>query len=71
MKTQKILIVDKDVGCRIAMEKVFQIYGYEIFYCGSGQQAVLKLKEEVFDILISAKNLSRSSAKSCKMNGGI
>ena len=35
------------------MEKVIQSHSYETFSCGSGEHAVMKLREEFFDILIT------------------
>jgi CheY-like chemotaxis protein len=53
MKVQRILIVDDDLPSRVAMEKVIQSRSYETFSCGSGEHAVMKLREEFFDILIT------------------
>jgi DNA-binding response OmpR family regulator len=53
MKAQKILIVEDDVSHRAAMEKVLQSHGYETFPCRSGKEAVVKIREESFDILIT------------------
>jgi len=53
MKVQRILIVDDDLPSRIAMEKVIQSRSYETFACGSGEHAVMKLREECFDIVIT------------------
>ena len=46
MKAQKILIVEDDVSHRAAMEKVLQLHGYETCSCGSGERAVVKIREE-------------------------
>ena len=53
MKVQRILIVDDNFPSRLAMEKVIQSRSYETFSCGSGEHAVMKLREEFFDILIT------------------
>ena len=53
MKLRRILIVDDDLPSRIAMEKVLQSHSYETCSCGSGEHAVLKLKEEFFGTLIT------------------
>jgi DNA-binding NtrC family response regulator len=52
MKPQRILIVDDDLPARMAMEKVLQSHNYETFSCGSGEQAVVKIREESFGVLI-------------------
>ena len=46
MKAQKILIVEDDVSHRATMEKVLQLHGYETCSCGSGERAVVKIREE-------------------------
>jgi CheY-like chemotaxis protein len=53
MKVRRILIVDDNFPSRLAMEKVIQSRSYETFSCGSGEHAVMKLREEFFDILIT------------------
>ncbi len=53
MKAQKILIVEDDVSHRAAMEKVLQLHGYETCCCGSGERAVVKMREESFGVLIT------------------
>jgi len=53
MKTQKILIVEDDVFSRGAMEKLLQSYNYETFSCALAEEAISRLKQESFDILIT------------------
>jgi DNA-binding NtrC family response regulator len=53
MEAKAILIVEDDDSCRRAMEKVLQSHNYKTFSCGSGKHALMKLKEEVFGILIT------------------
>lgn len=53
MKAQRILIVDDEFPTRVAMEKVLQSHGYETFPCRSGKEAVVKIREESFDIFIT------------------
>jgi DNA-binding response OmpR family regulator len=53
MKTRKILIVDDDIFCRGAMEKLLQSYNYETFSCALAEEAIARLKQESFNILIT------------------
>jgi len=53
MKTRKILIVDDDIFCRGAMEKLLQSYNYETFSCALAEEAIARLKQESFSILIT------------------
>jgi CheY-like chemotaxis protein len=53
MKVQSILIVDDNLPSRLAMEKVLQSRSYKTCSCESGEDAVLKLKEEFFGTLIT------------------
>ncbi len=53
MNAQKVLIVEDDVICREAMERLLQGYGYETCSCSSGQEAITLLKRQKFDILIT------------------
>jgi len=53
MKTQKILIVEDDVFSRGAMEKILESYDYETSSCATAEEAVIKLQEESFGILIT------------------
>jgi DNA-binding response OmpR family regulator len=53
MKTQKILIVEDDVFSRGVMEKVLESHNYETSSCATAEEAVIKLQEESFGILIT------------------
>ena len=53
MKTTKILIVEDDVFSRGVMEKILESHQYETSSCGTAEQAVVRLHEESFGILIT------------------
>ena len=53
MKSKKILIVEDDVFSRGAMEKILESYDYETSSCATAEEAVIKLQEESFGILIT------------------
>jgi len=53
MKTRKILIAEDDGFSRGAMEKILQSHNYETCSCATAEEAVIKLKEESFGILIT------------------
>jgi CheY-like chemotaxis protein len=53
MKTTKILIVEDDPFSRGAMEKILQSYNYETFSCALAEEAITRLKQESFNILIT------------------
>ena len=53
MKAQKILIVDDDVFIIGAMQKILQSYNYEVSSCDRGEEALDRLRQEFFDILIT------------------
>jgi DNA-binding response OmpR family regulator len=53
MKTQKVLIVEDDVFSRGAMEKILESHNYETSSCATAEEAVIKLQEESFGILIT------------------
>ena len=53
MKAKKILIVDDDVFVTGAMQKILQSCNYEVFSCDRGEQALDRLRQEFFDILIT------------------
>ena len=53
MKTQKILIVEDDVFSREAMEKILESHNYETSSCATAEEAVIKLQEGSFEILIT------------------
>jgi CheY-like chemotaxis protein len=53
MKNRKILIVEDDAFSRGAMEKLLQSYNYETFSCALAKEAIARLKQESFDILIT------------------
>jgi len=53
MKAPKILIAEDDVFFRDALENLLQSSGYETRSCSCGKEAVARLAEEVFDILIT------------------
>jgi len=53
MKPMKILIVEDDVLSRGAMEKILESHNYETSSCATAEEAVIKLQEESFGILIT------------------
>jgi len=53
MKAKKILIVEDDGCSRGAMEKVLESHNYETSSCVTAEEAVIKLQEESFGILIT------------------
>jgi len=53
MKTKKILIVEDDEFSRGAMEKILESHQYETSSCATAEEAVIKLQEESFGILIT------------------
>jgi len=53
MKRIKILIVEDDVFSRGAMEKILESYDYETSSCTTAEEAIIKLQEEFFGILIT------------------
>jgi CheY-like chemotaxis protein len=53
MEAKKILIAEDDAFCKEAMEHLLQSLGYETRSCSCGKEAVARLAEEVFDILIT------------------
>jgi two-component system response regulator YesN len=53
MKLQRILIVDDDVFVIGAMQKILQSYNYEVSSYDRGEQALDRLRQEFFDILIT------------------
>ena len=53
MNAKKILIVEDDVFSRGAMEKILESHNYETSSCTTAEEAVIKLQEESFGILIT------------------
>ncbi len=53
MKSKKILIVEDDVFSRGAMEKILESHNYDTSSCGTAEEAVIKLQEESFGMLIT------------------
>ena len=53
MKGKKILVVEDDVFSRGAMEKILESHDYETSSCATAEEAVIKLQEESFGILIT------------------
>ena len=53
MKTKKILLVDDDVFARGVMQKILQSWNYEVYSCSRGEQALDKLQQVFFNILIT------------------
>jgi CheY-like chemotaxis protein len=53
MKNRKILIAEDDAFSRGVMEKLLESYNYETFSCGLAEEAVERLKQESFNILIT------------------
>jgi CheY-like chemotaxis protein len=49
----KILIVEDDVFSRGAMEKILESHNYETSSCATAEEAVIRLQEESFGILIT------------------
>jgi len=53
MKAPKILIAEDDAFFRDSMERLLESSGYETRSCFCGKEALARLGEEVFDILIT------------------
>ncbi|RPJ06535.1 MAG: response regulator [Deltaproteobacteria bacterium] len=53
MKAKQILVVEDDAFSRRAMEKVLECYNYDTFSCATAEEAIIKLQEETFGILIT------------------
>jgi CheY-like chemotaxis protein len=53
MKNRKILIAEDDGFSRGAMEKILQGHNYETFSCALAEEAIARLKQESFNILIT------------------
>jgi len=53
MQPKKILIVEDDVFSRGAMEKILESHNYDTSSCAMAEEAVIKLQEESFGILIT------------------
>ena len=53
MKTRKILIAEDDAFSRGVMEKLLQSHNYETWSCATAEEAVIKLQEDSFEILIT------------------
>ena len=53
MKAKKILIVEDDFFSRGAMEKILESHNYQTSSCATAEEAVIKLQEESFGILIT------------------
>lgn len=53
MEVKKILIVEDDVFCREAMERLLENSGHEIRCFSRGEEALAQLQEEAFDVLIT------------------
>jgi CheY-like chemotaxis protein len=53
VKAPRILIVEDDAFCREAMERLLQDSGYETQSCSCGKEALARLTEEGFDILVT------------------
>jgi CheY-like chemotaxis protein len=53
MKTKKILIIEDDVFSRGVMEKILESHNYKTSSCATAEEAVIKLEEESFGILIT------------------
>ena len=49
----RILIVEDDEFSRGAMEKLLQSYDYETFSCALAEEAIARLKQESFSLLIT------------------
>ncbi|MGQ9638787.1 MAG: response regulator [Thermodesulfobacteriota bacterium] len=53
MNREKILIVDDDSFSRGAMEKILESHDYDTSSCGTAEEAIIRLQEESFGILIT------------------
>ena len=53
MKSIRILIVEDDKFARYAMAKVLQVYNYSAHACGLGEEAMIELRRENFDVLFT------------------
>jgi YesN/AraC family two-component response regulator len=52
-KTMRLLIVDDEAEIRDALSRHFRFLGYDVGTAGNGQEALDKLAESKFDIVIS------------------
>jgi CheY-like chemotaxis protein len=57
MKTRRILIVEDDAFSRGIMDKLLRSYNYETFSCALAEEAIERLKQEPFSILITDLHL--------------
>ena len=53
MKTKKVLVVEDDGFSRGVMEKILESHNYETASCPTAEEAIIKLHEESFGILIT------------------
>jgi CheY-like chemotaxis protein len=53
VKNKRILIVDDNVFLRGVMQDILQSYNYEVFSYDQGEEALDRLRQEFFDILIA------------------
>jgi DNA-binding response OmpR family regulator len=59
MKARKILVVEDDAFSRGAMEKILESHNYDTSSCATAEEAVIKLHEESFGILITDLQMRR------------
>jgi len=52
MTAQKILVVDDSMSQRVVLTAILQEYGYEIVTANDGEEAVVKAKSELPDIIV-------------------
>lgn len=53
MEAKKILVLEDDAFCREAMERLLKNSGYETCCCSCAEEALVRLQEETFDVLIT------------------
>lgn len=59
----KILIVDDELGIRLLLEEILKSEGYQIETAETGKEALEKLLEETFDLMIIDYKLPIMSGK--------
>jgi two-component system C4-dicarboxylate transport response regulator DctD len=53
MMTQRVIVVEDDASHLVAAEKVLHIHNYEATCCATAEEALNKLQDESFGILIT------------------
>jgi len=53
LKGAKILVVDDEDGFRMFVNDILSDYGYDVMEASNGEDALRRVKEKVFDLLIT------------------